>query len=187
MPEEISLTSRDSGEDERILIEAAKADPARFGELYERHFERVYAYVAARVRRRAEAEDVTAEVFHRALAALPRFEWRGAPFSAWLFRIASNAVSRRLESAGREKAAGDPEEAEAVPVADIEDAERRGLLYRAVRALPEDQRRVITLRFAEEKSIRDTARLIGKTEGAVKQLQWRALRGLRVRMGGSHE
>lgn len=187
MSEELSVTNRDPGDDERILIEAARTDPARFGELYERHFERVYAYVAVRVRRRADAEDLTAEVFHRALAALPRFEWRGVPFSAWLFRIAANAIARRLQSSGREPASDDMEEAEAMPAADLEDAERRALLYRAVRGLPDDQRRVIALRFGDEKSIRETARVIGKSEGAVKQLQWRALRGLRARMGGSHE
>ena len=75
--------------DERLLIEAAQKDPARFGVLYEINFERVYAYVVKRVQDRSEAEDVTSEVFHQALANLKRFEWRGIPFSAWLFRIAA--------------------------------------------------------------------------------------------------
>jgi RNA polymerase sigma-70 factor (ECF subfamily) len=68
--------------DERLQIEAAQQDPARFGELYEQHFEPVYAFVARRVRDRAAAEDVTAEVFHKALAALPGFQFVGAPFGA---------------------------------------------------------------------------------------------------------
>jgi len=78
---------------ERRLIEAAQQDPIRFGALYEIHFERVYAYVARRLGNREAAEDVTSEVFHQALANLARYEWRGAPFGAWLMRIASNAIA----------------------------------------------------------------------------------------------
>ncbi len=66
--------------DERALVEAAQSDPAKFDALYEMHFERVYAFIASRVRDRATAEDVTSEVFHKALANLARFEWRGVPF-----------------------------------------------------------------------------------------------------------
>jgi hypothetical protein len=77
--------------DERLLIEAAQQDPSRFAELYEKNFHRVYAFVARRVRDRDEAEDVTAEVFHEALRSLGRFQWRGAPFAAWLLRIAANS------------------------------------------------------------------------------------------------
>src|SRR5436853_7934600 len=84
-------------DDERQLIEAAQKDPRRFGELYERNFERVYAFVARRVRDRHEAEDVTAEVFQHALANLSKFEWRGVPFSVWLFPIAANAIAGRWE------------------------------------------------------------------------------------------
>src|SRR6266446_6936529 len=82
-------------DDERQLIEGAQKDPRRFGELYERNFERVYAFVARRVRDRHEAEDVTAEVFHHALANLSKFEWRGVPFAVWLFRIAANTIADR--------------------------------------------------------------------------------------------
>ena len=78
-------------EEERLLIEAAQRNPGRFAELYERNFDLVYAYVARRVGSRAEAEDVTAEVFQQALANLPRFEWRGVAFAAWLRRMAANA------------------------------------------------------------------------------------------------
>ena len=90
--------------DERRLIEAAQKDPARFGELYEMNFERVYAYVVRRLQNRSEAEDVTADVFHQALANLKRFEWRGIPFAAWLFRIAANLISDRWQRSGREVA-----------------------------------------------------------------------------------
>src|SRR5882762_12028144 len=78
--------------DERALVEAAQRDPAEFEVLYELHFERVYAFVASRVRDRATAEDVTSEVFHKGLSNLPSYEWRGVPFAAWLLRIAANAI-----------------------------------------------------------------------------------------------
>ena len=81
------------GDEERVLIEAAKLDPRRFAELYERNFDRVYAFVARRAGGRVEAEDLTAEVFHHALAHLGRFEWRGIPFAAWLLQIARNALA----------------------------------------------------------------------------------------------
>ncbi|HEU4386828.1 MAG TPA: RNA polymerase sigma factor, partial [Blastocatellia bacterium] len=87
---------------ERAVIEAAQRDPGRFGELYEAHFNRVYAYVARRVRDRNETEDITAEVFHQALANIRRYEWRGLPFAAWLFRIAANAIADRGRRAVRE-------------------------------------------------------------------------------------
>ena len=172
--------------DERLLIEAAQKDPARFAELYEINFERVYAYAVRRVGNRAEAEDLTADVFHQALANLKRFEWRGIPFAAWLFRIAANLISDRWQRSGREVAddSGQVESAQVSPV-EIEEVERRATLYRLVDTLPEEQRRVVVLRFVEQKSIKEVAKQIRKTEGAVKQLQFRALSNLRTRMEGA--
>ena len=171
--------------DERLLIEAAQQDPARFAELYESNFERVYAYVVRRVGNRTETEDLTAEVFHHALANLKRFEWRGIPFTAWLFRIAANLISDRWQRSARE--VDDPESIDSAQTsaADIEDIERRATLFRLVDTLPSEQRRVVVLRFVEEKSIKEVAQEIRKTEGAVKQLQFRALTSLRARMEGA--
>ena len=169
---------------ERLAIEAAQKDPARFAVLYEDNFERVYAYVARRVRDRAEAEDLTSEVFHQALASLSRFEWRGAPFAAWLFKIAANAI---IDHAKRN--AKEVELPESVDLSsdssfqEIEDEiEQRARLFKQVDLLPLDQRRVIELRFAEEKSIRDIASELGRSEGAIKQLQFRALEKLRAQL-----
>src|SRR5204863_10121251 len=122
------------------------------------------------------------------LAALPSYEWRGAPVGAWLFRIAANAVTDRGVKASRER--GDAvaaERASGDQAADveIERAEERARLFRFVDALPRDQRAVIVERFVHERSIRETAARIGKSEGAVKQLQLRALHELRARMGGA--
>jgi RNA polymerase sigma-70 factor (ECF subfamily) len=171
--------------DERLLVEAAQQDPARFAELYELNFERVYAYAVRRLGNRAEAEDLTAEVFHQALANLKRFEWRGIPFAAWLFRIAANLISDRWQRSGREVADESQIESAEVSPAEIEEVERRATLFRLVNTLPEEQRRVVTARFVEQKSIKEVAREIHKTEGAVKQLQFRALSNLRARMGGA--
>jgi RNA polymerase sigma-70 factor (ECF subfamily) len=173
--------------DERLLIEAAQKDPARFAELYENNFERVYAYVVRRAGDRVEAEDLTSEVFHHALANLRRFEWRGIPFAAWLFRIAGNLISDRWQRTGREPVMDDSSEAESVPAkaAEMEEVERRATLFRLVDTLPAEQRRVVVLRFLEQKSIKEVAREIRKTEGAVKQLQFRAISTLRARLEGA--
>jgi RNA polymerase sigma-70 factor (ECF subfamily) len=172
--------------DERLLVEAAQKDPARFADLYEINFERVYAYVIRRVGNRAETEDLTSEVFHQALANLKRFEWRGIPFAAWLFRIAANLISDRWQHSGREVPddSGHIEALEVSP-AEIEEIESRATLFRLVERLPAEQRRVVVLRFVEQKSIKEVAREIRKTEGAVKQLQFRAISSLRARMEGA--
>jgi RNA polymerase sigma-70 factor (ECF subfamily) len=168
-------------EEERLLVEAAQKDPARFADLYETNFERVYGFIARRVGDRDAAEDLTSEVFHKALANLRRFEWRGVPFAGWLLRIAANAIADRGQRAGRELAVEHPPELAADATTDIglEEVEYRARLFRLVEQLPEDQRRVIALRFAEEKSIREIAQELGRTEGAVKQLQFRGLQSLR--------
>ena len=164
-------------------MEAAQKDPSHFAELYEMHFERVYAFVAKRVQNRDASEDITADVFHRALASLSRFDWRGIPFAVWLLRIASNLIVDRWKQAGREVLQDAPE-----PVVEVcpEDVEHRARLFRMVELLPEDQRRVVVMRFAEEKSIREIAVALGRTEGAVKQLQFRGLQNLRAKLGGKY-
>ena len=166
--------------DERLLIEAAQVDPRRFADLYELFFDRVYAYVARRVRERADAEDITADVFHRALGNLGTYEWRGAPFASWLYRIAFHAIADRGHRVARE--ASLPPDAGS-PDTGLEEVEQRASLYRLVRDLPADQRRVLELRFAGEKSIREIAALLGRSEGAVKQLQFRAMETLRALVG----
>jgi len=172
--------------DERLLIEAAQQDPARFADLYEINFERVYAYIVKRVQDRAESEDLTAEVFHQALANLKRFEWRGIPFAAWLFRIAANLISDRWQRSSREITDDDAVGSAQVSPAEIEEVERRATLYRLVETLPAEQKRVVLLRFIEQKSIKEVANAIRKTEGAVKQLQFRALSTLKARMEGAN-
>jgi RNA polymerase sigma-70 factor, ECF subfamily len=166
--------------DERRQIEAAQRDSRRFAELYESNFERVYAFIVRRVGDRHEAEDLTAEVFHLALKNIGRFEWRGVPFAAWLYKIASNEIVDRSQKTARQPRL-DPTDDPREPC--WEEIENRARLFRMVDQLPSDQRRVITLRFAEERSIREIAQQLKRTEGAVKQLQFRGLQNLRLRMG----
>ena len=169
--------------DERLLVEAAQRDSRRFAELYERNFHCVYAYVIRRVQNREEAEDVTSEVFHHALAKIKSFEWRGVPFAAWLVRIATNTIADRWKRVARESADSVPDDIEDK---NWDDIERRAALFQLVESLPADQRRVVEMRFVEQKSIRDIAKEIRRTEGAVKQLQFRALEKLRASMEGAN-
>ena len=180
---------RPTGADERLLIEAAQRDRARFADIYEEYFALVYAYVARRVRDRSTAEDLTSDVFHKALANLPRFKWTGAPFASWLFRIASNLIADRAKR--KAKTSATSEEIELIPQdsrkdsqSGLEDVERQAQLFRLVNGLPEDQRRVVALRFAEDKSIKEISNELGRSEGAVKQLQFRALQNLRAKLAG---
>jgi len=174
--------------DERGLVEAAQGDPAKFEALYELHFERVYAFVASRVRDRATAEDVTSEVFHKALANLPSYEWRGVPFVAWLLRIGANATVDHAKRAAREFPAPDdlPEPATDpdLQASELRAVEHRAELFRLVRQLPEVQKQVVYERFVQQRSIREIAQRLGKTAGAIKQLQLRAVQNLRAQMEG---
>jgi RNA polymerase sigma-70 factor, ECF subfamily len=164
---------------ERLLVEAAQQDPSRFAELYEDNFARVYTFIAYRIRDRALAEDLTSDVFHKALANLSRFDWRGIPFAAWLLRIAANVVSDQWKRSAREIVNDPPEASTEVNYQEIE---HRARLFRMVEQLPADQKRVIGMRFAEGKSIREIATEMGRTEGSVKQLQFRGLETLRTHL-----
>jgi RNA polymerase sigma-70 factor (ECF subfamily) len=182
--EELRSKASAQADAERRLIEDAQKDPRLFGDLYENNFHRVFVFIMRRVRDRNEAEDLTSEVFHQALAGLPRFEWRGVPFAAWLFKIASNAIIDRAKRAAKEQGISntlDPP-ADVTPHEFEDQIEERVRLFQLVDRLPAHQRLVIGMRFAEEKSIREIALALGRSEGAVKQLQFRALQNLRARL-----
>jgi RNA polymerase sigma-70 factor (ECF subfamily) len=171
--------------DERLLVEAAQKDPGRFGDLYEMHFERVYTFVTRRVADRGTAEDLTSEVFQKALTNLPRYQWRGVPFSAWLYRIAAICIADRFKQDARDIPSSD-DRPEGSTIPDIEEIDRRTRLFQLVEKLPADQRKVIVQRFVEQRSIREIAEQLKRSEGAVKQLQFRALEKLRSQMEGAY-
>lgn len=166
--------------DDRPLIEAAQSEPARFAELYDQNFDRVYAFFARRVSSREEVQDLTAEVFHQALASIRTFKWQGAPFIAWLYGIAANVLSKHWRKQGKHV------EQELTDLSSMgSEIERSVMLAKAVEMLLPDQKQVIIRRFVDQKSIREIAQELGRSEGAVKQLQLRALENLRAELGGT--
>lgn len=170
-------------QEEARLAQAAKEGSGEaFARLYELYFERVYRYVLVRVGNPAQAEDLAGDVFIRAFEALKSYAWRGVPFSAWLFRIAHNrVVDHHRKEAGREPVyldgpvsfeGDDPHDAVVLKM-NIEAA------LGALEELTNSQRQVIALRFASGLSIAETAKAMGKNEGAIKALQHSAIRALR--------
>ena len=173
---------------ERLLVDAAKAgDQAALSELYQTYFPRLYRYILVRTGNSYDAEDLTEEVFMRVLQAIKRFEHRKAPFSAWLFRIAHNAVisQRRKETArGRSSQLNDGMQVDSAGPEEL--AEKHVALsevMQAAKSLPDAQRQVISLRFAAGLTVAETARAMGKGEGNVKVIQHKAIAKLREMMG----
>ncbi len=165
-----------------VIDRARSGDRAAFGELYDTHVDAVYRYVLYRVREPSDAEDLTSEVFTRAFANIHRYRWQGKSFLAWLYTIARNAVTDRRR---RERPTVDLDDAYGVaeegPTA--HDRAVRGeqvdALRGAVKHLTTEQQEVLVLRFVENMSSRQVAKVLGKNEGAIRALQFRALGRLR--------
>ena len=172
--------------DEGSLVAAAKRDPREFGPLYELYVDRIYRFAYRRVGTHHEAEDITAQTFQQALQALPAYEWRGLPFGAWLFRIAGNIINRRGRTSGREVAVEDVtvfsgyEETDDDPADLAWRSEEAGELADKIKRLPPDQQRVLVLKFSHGMKNREIGDLMGRSEGAIKQLVHRALVSLRA-------
>src|SRR5207245_342798 len=129
-------------EAEQPLVQSSQRDPRRFAELYDRYFERIYAFALTRTGNRAAAECVTADTFRQAFENLSRFQWRGVPFSAWLFRIAANAAADYYQRSSREQVVPDIQvESDASWETRLIEVETRTHLFDLVRRLPKDQRR----------------------------------------------
>lgn len=175
------------GSDEAAaLVRAAQhGDADAFGLLYDQHVDLVYRFVSYRVAGQTLAEDLTSEVFLRALRRIDAFTWQGREFGAWLLTIARNLVTDHYKSARvrREVATDD------LTVADLRttsassesvalDGLRDRAVVEAVGLLPDEQRECVSLRFLEGLSVHETAVVLGKSDGAVKALQYRAVRAL---------
>lgn len=171
---------------ERLVGAARRRDGDAVAHLFDRYYDAVYRYAYARLGNVTDAEDAASETFTAMVRALPRFRWQGVPFEAWLFRIAMSKVVDVARHRTRVRTTGDgldgrvaddgdhPEHAFAV-------REIRRELVAAVERLPRDQRDVVMLRFFLGRSIREAASHLGRSEGAIKQLQFRALASLRRR------
>ncbi len=185
---------RSLGDPDRLDVAAAQRDRAAFGVLYRRYLDRVYAYSFYLLGDHHDAEDVTERTFLAALASLHRFRDRGSSFRAWLFRIAHNEVANALRGRTRRRrrtvpmgelevpslpaasAADDP----AQEVDRIDDARR---VRRALETLADDRRHVLVLRFVDGLSAGEIGEVLGRSAGAVRVLQHRALRDLAERLG----
>jgi RNA polymerase sigma-70 factor (ECF subfamily) len=179
------VTQRSAAElqDEARLIEAAKRDRKAFAVLYDRYFDQIYSYCYYHSGRREEAEDLASETFQRALEGLDNFEWRGIPYSAWLYKVASNLMSKRRRRPPwielPDPIAGSGEN----------DPERLWLrreqgdeLHKAVQKLPLDQREAVLLKFEGRLKNKEIGVIMSRSEGAVKLLLFRAVHGLRRRL-----
>ncbi len=169
-------------DEESLIRRAQQQDQEAFAQLYEEHFNKIYRYVALRIGDKTEAEDVTQQVFINALRSISSFKWKGIPFAAWLFRIAHNQVVDYLRK--KTKQATVPLD-ESLASSDSNPqlmAEHRldiEQLLLATKRLTRAQREVIALRFAGELSTAQVAKVMGKSQGAVKALQHSAIVALR--------
>jgi len=168
--------------DEPQLVERAKTDPEAFGELYDRYFQQMYRFCFSRLRDQAAAEDVTSEVFMKALRSIPRYQDTGRPFAAWLYQIAANAVADRYRA---HRPTVDIDELFDVSSggAGLDDLAIRGeevrRIWKIVETLPAPQRTALVLKFQEDMKLADIAQVMGKSEGAIKLLIHRGVSRIR--------
>ena len=170
-------------QDEESLVQRAKQhDQEAFTQLYEKYFDKIYRYVALKVGDRMEAEDITQQVFLKAIKSISSFKWKGFPFSSWLFRIAHNQVIDHLRKRTRRETVA-LEDTLLTSDDDPQLALERKLdieqLALATKELTRAQQEVISLRFAGELPIAQVAKVMGRSEGAVKALQHSAVVALR--------
>ncbi|MGQ0604994.1 MAG: RNA polymerase sigma factor [Anaerolineales bacterium] len=182
--------------DEAELVARAKTDPVAFGQLYERYVRPIYSYIYYRTGNVQDAEDLTARVFQRVSQHLPRYAERGLPFSAWLYRIAHNAVANwhRDEARRRTLPLSGPALTDLkgeAPEEMLEGVRRQELLLTALHQLPGERQQLIILKFVEDLSNAEIGVIMGRSEGAIKSLYHRTLLSLRdelekLEQNGSH-
>jgi RNA polymerase sigma-70 factor (ECF subfamily) len=173
---------------EEALVERAKTDADAFGELYDHYFGQIYRFAYSRLHDQDAAEEVTQEVFMKALRAMPRYRPSGHPFSAWLYQIAANAIAdhyrqhRATTSLDAAVEVVDPQRPVVELVIQSAEATR---VWTAIDSLPEQQRTAMTLKLGEDLKLSQIAVVMGKSEGAVKLLIHRGMVGVRQRLGVS--
>jgi RNA polymerase sigma-70 factor (ECF subfamily) len=171
----------------RGLVERAqRGDREALEELYLIHFDRIYSYLHVSVGNRHDAEDLTTQTFLRMLEAIGRFRWQSAPFSAWLFRIAHNLAMDHFRATKRwqpeeEVPEPEPDESTSAEAGALESIGRRSMLE-LIEDLSPEQQQVLTLKFVFNFSNGEVATILGKTEGAIKSLQHRALVSLQKQL-----
>ena len=175
-----TTTSHGAAVDLRLLIaRAQKGDRAALEELYLLHFDRIFGYLHVTLNNRQDAEDLTTQTFVRMLESIGRFRWQAAPFSAWLFRIAHNLAIDHFRARSRiVSEEDDPDGSEESAEIHALDAIDRSGILESIDRLSTDQRQVLMLKVLCGFGNSETAAILGKTEGAVKSLQHRALSSL---------
>jgi RNA polymerase sigma-70 factor (ECF subfamily) len=172
----------------RLVARAKEGDRAALEQLYLIHFDRIYGYLQLSVGNRHDAEDLTNQTFIKMLESIDRFVWRQAPFSAWLFRIAHNLAMDHFRSGRRWQYEEEPPEHSASLEPSAEDEALamigRESMLGMIGSLSEDQQQVLTLKFVFDFSNSEVATILGKTEGAIKSLQHRALASLQRQLTG---
>ncbi len=180
-------------ESEEALVERAKEDPVAFGVLYEKYVRKIYNYIYCRTGNRHDAEDLTSRTFHRALANIDRYESKGLPFSAWLYRIAHNLVANWLRDRSRHPAVSLDQldsigrrSTDAIEY-QAEVNEEREALLEAIRRLHSDRQQLLVLKLMEGMSNAEIGQVLGRSVGAIKSLYFRTLIELRedLEKGGS--
>jgi RNA polymerase sigma-70 factor (ECF subfamily) len=180
-------SAQDSPERIRALVERAQAgERDALEELYLLHFDRIYSYLHMSVGNRHDAEDLTTQTFLKMLESIKRFRWRSAPFSAWLFRIAHNLAMDHFRASRRwqpEEEVPEPhgEEEPSAEAAALQSLGRQSMLE-MIENLSQEQQQVLTLKFVFNFPNAEVATILGKTEGAIKSLQHRALVSLQKQL-----
>ncbi len=179
-------------EPDELLAERAKTDVAAFGILYERHLKRIYNYIYYRTGNIHDAEDLTEKTFFQALTNLQRYRFQGAPFAAWLYRIAHNIVANWHRDTGRHQAVqldGLAEMKNPIddPVALAEAKEERIELRGVIAKLPADRQQLLILKFVEQMANAEIAQAMGRTEGAIKALLHRTIESLKTELARSRD
>jgi RNA polymerase sigma-70 factor (ECF subfamily) len=179
-------------ENDATLIIRAKENPEAFGALYERYVDRIYNYICYRTGNNQDAEDLTARTFYRALNHFQGYEDRGAPFSAWLYRIAHNLVANWHRDNSRRKIVTMEDlvlraPKEKGPAAEAEKLDQEDVLLAAVRRLAPDRQQLVILKHAEGLTNAEIGEVMGRTEGAIKSLYHRTLVTLRDDLAGEWE
>jgi RNA polymerase sigma-70 factor (ECF subfamily) len=181
-------------EQEKALVERAKNNTEAFGVLYDKYYSQIFGYVLRRTANIDVAQDVTSEVFLKALKNIGQFHWRGVPFSSWLYRIATNEIANSFRGKGRrealiEKVTNSTSLSDVSVEVEITRAEEELqkheeflALHENIAKLPLKYQEVITLRFFEKKQLKEIGTILGKREGTVKSLLHRGLAKLRKHM-----
>lgn len=185
-----ALTLPGAHDAEAELIERAKAsERAAWDEIFDRHYQPVFVFVFCRIGDRAATEDVVAEVFVEAWRGIRRFDYRGIPLIAWLYRIAHNLVADFLKKRGRVQMQTLEDGWSGIPHNDdtSDNVATWQAVAAAMRKLTPEQQMVLVSRFVEGYSLAETAALLGKNENAIKALEFRALRSVRKTLGSPEQ